>query len=86
MIGPPPYPPAVWGNARVSRRLATKGLRSPVRQAVATRVRPTVRISSRCCVAPFGESRPAATMLVCGLADPRMKIEIEVEAYARRPA
>ncbi|MFJ4204735.1 RidA family protein [Streptomyces sviceus] len=28
----------------------------------------------------FGEVRPAATMLVCGLADPRMKIEIEVEA------
>lgn len=32
----------------------------------------------------FGEIRPAATMLVCGLADPRMRIEIEVEA--RRPA
>ena len=31
----------------------------------------------------FGEVRPAATMMVCGLADPRMKIEIEV--YARRP-
>jgi uncharacterized protein (TIGR03086 family) len=31
----------------------------------------------------FGGVRPAATMLVCGLADPRMKIEIEV--YARRP-
>ncbi|MBO2453495.1 RidA family protein [Actinomadura barringtoniae] len=30
----------------------------------------------------FGTVRPAATMLVCGLADPRMKIEIE--AYARR--
>ncbi|MFB8245480.1 RidA family protein [Streptomyces sp. NPDC001046] len=30
----------------------------------------------------FGEVRPAATMLVCGLADPRMRIEIEV--YARR--
>ncbi|MFI9808518.1 RidA family protein [Streptomyces sp. NPDC052301] len=30
----------------------------------------------------FGEVRPAATMLQCGLADPRMKIEIE--AYARR--
>ncbi|WP_030689744.1 RidA family protein [Streptomyces globisporus] len=30
----------------------------------------------------FGGVRPAATMLVCGLADPRMKIEIE--AYARR--
>ncbi|WP_217144319.1 RidA family protein [Streptomyces sp. AC627_RSS907] len=28
----------------------------------------------------FSEVRPAATMLVCGLADPRMKIEIEVEA------
>ncbi|WP_204057038.1 RidA family protein [Microbispora corallina] len=32
----------------------------------------------------FGDIRPAATMLVCGLADPRMKFEIEV--YARRPA
>ncbi|MEU4062791.1 hypothetical protein AB0F25_10225 [Streptomyces wedmorensis] len=32
----------------------------------------------------FGEVRPAATMLVCGLADPRMRIEIEV--YARRTA
>ncbi|TDB94933.1 RidA family protein [Actinomadura sp. 7K534] len=28
----------------------------------------------------FGAVRPAATMLVCGLADPRMKIEIEVDA------
>jgi len=28
----------------------------------------------------FGEVRPAATMLVAGLADPRMKIEIEVTA------
>lgn len=32
----------------------------------------------------FGQVRPAATMLMCGLSDPRMKIEIEV--YARRPA
>jgi enamine deaminase RidA (YjgF/YER057c/UK114 family) len=29
----------------------------------------------------FGAVRPAATMLVCGLADPRMKIEIEVSAH-----
>ena len=28
----------------------------------------------------FGEVRPAATMMVCGLADPRMRIEIEVTA------
>ncbi|WP_086818941.1 RidA family protein [Allokutzneria sp. NRRL B-24872] len=28
----------------------------------------------------FEAVRPAATMLVCGLADPRMKIEIEVDA------
>lgn len=28
----------------------------------------------------FGEVRPAATMQVCGLADPRMRIEIEVDA------
>jgi len=32
----------------------------------------------------FGQVLPAATMLVCGLGDPRMKIEIEV--YARRAA
>lgn len=31
----------------------------------------------------FADVQPAATMLMCGLADPRMKIEIEV--YARRP-
>ena len=34
----------------------------------------------------FGEVRPAATMLVCGLADPRMKFEIEVEARRRADA
>ncbi|GAA1436266.1 hypothetical protein GCM10009601_63280 [Streptomyces thermospinosisporus] len=28
----------------------------------------------------FGEVRPAATMMVCELADPRMRIEIEVDA------
>jgi enamine deaminase RidA (YjgF/YER057c/UK114 family) len=28
----------------------------------------------------FGEIRPASTMVVVGLADPRMKIEIEVTA------
>ena len=32
----------------------------------------------------FGEIRPAATMLASGLADPRMKIEIEVTAIKRR--
>jgi enamine deaminase RidA (YjgF/YER057c/UK114 family) len=30
--------------------------------------------------AHFGDVRPAATMLQCGLADPRMRIEIEVTA------
>lgn len=29
----------------------------------------------------FGNVRPAATMFVAGLADPRMKIEIEVTAF-----
>jgi enamine deaminase RidA (YjgF/YER057c/UK114 family) len=28
----------------------------------------------------FGTVRPAATMMVCGLADPAMRIEIEVDA------
>ena len=34
----------------------------------------------------FGEVRPAATMIAAGLADPRMKIEIEVTALKRGPA
>jgi enamine deaminase RidA (YjgF/YER057c/UK114 family) len=29
----------------------------------------------------FAEARPASTMIVAGLADPRMRIEIEVTAY-----
>ena len=33
----------------------------------------------------FGEIRPAATMIVCGLIKPEMKIEIEVTAR-KRPA
>jgi enamine deaminase RidA (YjgF/YER057c/UK114 family) len=35
----------------------------------------------------FGEVRPAATMIAAGLADPRMRIEIEVTArrHADRP-
>ena len=32
----------------------------------------------------FGEVRPAAMMISAGLADPRMKIEIEVTALKRR--
>ncbi|MDE3177337.1 MAG: RidA family protein, partial [Pseudomonadota bacterium] len=32
----------------------------------------------------FGAIRPAATMIACGLADPRMRIEIEVTALRRR--
>jgi len=31
----------------------------------------------------FGGVRPAATALICGLIDPRMKIEIEVTACRR---
>ncbi len=33
----------------------------------------------------FGEVRPAAMMISAGLADPRMKIEIEVTAYRAEP-
>ncbi|WP_418318075.1 RidA family protein [Piscinibacter sakaiensis] len=33
----------------------------------------------------FGEIRPAATMLVAGLSDPRMRIEIEVTARLAAP-
>jgi enamine deaminase RidA (YjgF/YER057c/UK114 family) len=33
----------------------------------------------------LGEVRPAATMISCGLSDPRMKIEIEVTARMDRP-
>src|SRR4051794_28418800 len=36
--------------------------------------------------AVLGEVRPAATMMVVGLADPRMKIEIEVTALRRAAA
>ena len=32
----------------------------------------------------FGDIRPAATMMSCGLADPRMLVEIEVTARLRR--
>ena len=32
----------------------------------------------------FGDVRPAATMIEAGLADPRMKIEIEVTGRRRR--
>lgn len=34
----------------------------------------------------FGKARPAATMISAGLADPRMKIEIEVTAKRRQAA
>ncbi len=33
----------------------------------------------------FGDVRPAAMMISAGLADPRMRIEIEVTALRRRP-
>jgi enamine deaminase RidA (YjgF/YER057c/UK114 family) len=32
----------------------------------------------------LGEIRPASTMIVAGLADPRMKIEVEVTARRRQ--
>jgi enamine deaminase RidA (YjgF/YER057c/UK114 family) len=34
----------------------------------------------------FGEIRPAATMISCGLADPRKRIEIEATALRRAAA
>jgi enamine deaminase RidA (YjgF/YER057c/UK114 family) len=34
----------------------------------------------------FGDVRPAATMMAVGLADAKMKIEIEVTALKRKPA
>jgi enamine deaminase RidA (YjgF/YER057c/UK114 family) len=34
----------------------------------------------------FGDVRPAAMMIAAGLADPRMKIEIEVTAYREQAA
>jgi len=34
----------------------------------------------------FGEVRPAATMIECGLSDPRMRIEVEVTARLSAPA
>ena len=35
-------------------------------------------------LAHFGDAPPAATALVCGLIDPRMRIEIEVDARVAR--
>lgn len=35
--------------------------------------------------AAFATARPAATMMVVGLADPRMRIEVEVTARRRGP-
>ncbi|KAB7746276.1 RidA family protein [Nostocoides sp. F2B08] len=32
----------------------------------------------------FGTARPAATMIICGLQEPEMLIEIEVTAYSER--
>jgi enamine deaminase RidA (YjgF/YER057c/UK114 family) len=37
------------------------------------------------CGEVLGEIRPAATALVCGLIDPRMRVEIEVTARRSRP-
>jgi enamine deaminase RidA (YjgF/YER057c/UK114 family) len=34
----------------------------------------------------FGEARPAATMMVCGLSDPRMRIEVEADARIQAAA
>jgi hypothetical protein len=34
----------------------------------------------------FGKVRPAIVVMVVGLTDPRMKIEIEVTALVRNPA
>ena len=34
----------------------------------------------------FAAIRPAATALICGLVDPRMKIEIEVTAHRGKRA
>ena len=33
----------------------------------------------------FGDVRPASTAVICGLVDPRMRIEIEVTARKRAP-
>jgi enamine deaminase RidA (YjgF/YER057c/UK114 family) len=35
--------------------------------------------------AAFGDNPPAATMIECGLIDPKYRIEIEVTAYKPRP-
>ncbi len=40
----------------------------------------TSRYAGPRCGVCFGEVRPAATMIMAGLADARMKIEIEVTA------
>ena len=42
------------------------------------------RSAGRCCGSTSARSRPAATMIAAGLADPRMRIEIEVTALRQR--
>lgn len=59
--------------------------------ALADVVRVTCYVTDQACCDPvftvagetFGTIRPAATMLVCGLVKPEMKVEIEVTAKRR---
>lgn len=59
--------------------------------ALADVVRVTYYVTDQACCDPvftvagetFGTIRPAATMLVCGLVKPEMKVEIEVTAKRR---
>jgi enamine deaminase RidA (YjgF/YER057c/UK114 family) len=67
-------------NIEAALREAGSGLKDVVR---VTYLLPDAALFERCWPVLrkyFGEVRPAATMLSAGLADPRIKIEIEVTA------
>ncbi len=73
-------------NIEAALQQASASLRDVVR---VTYVLPDAAEFSRCWPTLrkyFGEVRPAAMMISAGLADPRMKIEIEVTAYRDGPA
>ena len=70
-------------NIQAALRQASAGLRDVVR---VTYVLPNGSEFERCWPVLrkyFGDVRPAAMMISAGLADPRMKIEIEVTALKR---
>jgi len=73
--------------ATIGRALAEAGfaMEDVVRARYYVTDRAHVAAVYRAVGAVFGAIRPAATLLVCGLAEPEMKVEIEVTARRSRP-